>query len=124
LPGALLLTPRFLLRDGVLTSFRAPGAPFTEAHGINDAGTIVRFYNDGNQASGSVLSGGAFTTIRDPGALDTAIYGINDAGPRSFVRLAARGGLLLDRDMGATEAAGPKRLALQRLYGAVEVNDE
>ena len=84
-PISVAAPRRNLRRTGVLkkrcrTSIRVPGAPFTEAHGINNAGTIVGFSNDGNHGSGFVLSNGVFTTIQVPGALDTAVYGINDAG--------------------------------------------
>ncbi len=54
---------------------------FTEARGINNAGTVCGDYAtaDGNN-HGFFLSGGAFTEFDIPGALSTDVFGINDPG--------------------------------------------
>lgn len=67
-----------------------PGAASTEAHGINNFGEIVGFFNIGvaNCQFGSTLcrfhgfklKNKVFTRIDIPGATDTRVLGLNDAG--------------------------------------------
>ena len=54
------------------TQIDVPGAPFTEAHGINDAGQIVGGFNDSTGSHGFLLdTGGSFIQIDVPGAFFT-----------------------------------------------------
>ena len=65
------------------TDIRAPGATWTEAYGINDAGQIV-----GQDSNGSFLdTNGTFTTVSVPGSASptggvtgTWAYGVNNGG--------------------------------------------
>ncbi len=67
-----------------------PGAASTEAHGINNFGEIVGFFNIGiaNCQFGSTLcrfhgfklKNKVFTRIDIPGATDTRVLGVNDGG--------------------------------------------
>jgi probable HAF family extracellular repeat protein len=58
-----------------------PGAIFTEASGINDAGQIVGSFADNSGfGHGFLDTGGSFTQIDVPGAIFTEASGINDAG--------------------------------------------
>jgi uncharacterized membrane protein len=72
----------FLLSGGVFTTIAVPGANFTLAEGINDAGVIVGWYFvDGTSGyQGFVDNGGSFTTIDYPGYPNTYLAGINDSG--------------------------------------------
>src|SRR5262249_22268165 len=66
-------------KDGAtFTTIDVPGASFTEAHGINDAGQIVGSFTDGDH--GFLKDAATFTTIDAPGAILTGALGINDAG--------------------------------------------
>jgi uncharacterized membrane protein len=64
------------------TSLNYPGAGYTSAHGINNAGTIVGSYSDDLVfAYAFVLSGGAYAPLGGyPGALFTDANGIDGAG--------------------------------------------
>jgi probable HAF family extracellular repeat protein len=71
---------RIPVRSGPgVTTLDVPGANFTYARGINDAGQIVGFYSaDG--LHGFLLSSGIYTTLDVPAAAYTEPEGINDAG--------------------------------------------
>jgi predicted transcriptional regulator len=70
----------FVLSNGVYATIDFPGADYTEAIDVNDAGDIVGSYNfsDGN-SHGFVLSRGVYTTLDVPGSSYTKLYGINNA---------------------------------------------
>lgn len=72
----------FLLSGGVFTTIAVPGANFTWAEGISDAGVLVGWYFvDGARGyQGFVDNGGSFTTINYPGYPNTYLAGINDSG--------------------------------------------
>jgi len=76
----------FLLRKGVLTPIDFPGASNTEAHGINDSGTVVGQW-DIVDSSGNVVvihgftwNNGNFTQVDFPESGDTSVNGINARG--------------------------------------------
>jgi probable HAF family extracellular repeat protein len=63
------------------TQIDVPGAFFTEAFGINDAGQIVGDFGIiAGGTHGFLDTGGSFTQIDVPGAGVTEAHGINDAG--------------------------------------------
>lgn len=63
------------------TAVNCPGAAFTYASGINNAGQIVGSYGDSNGfGRGFLLSGGTYSPLNYPGAVYTDAYGINNAG--------------------------------------------
>src|SRR4051795_5836147 len=62
------------------TQIDVPGASFTQAFGINDAGQIVGTFQDSTGPHGFLDTGGSFTQIDVPGASFTTANGINDAG--------------------------------------------
>src|SRR4051794_38550203 len=67
--------------DFSFTTINVPGALYTSAYGINNAGQIVGSFYDGTSDHGFLDIGGSFTTIDAPGAInDTRAYGINNAG--------------------------------------------
>jgi uncharacterized membrane protein len=72
-----------------------PGSAYSRAHGINDSGQIVGFYNDGpqNHYYGYLLSGGSYTTLDRPGYVATVAYGINASGQIVGYCLLEMGGL-------------------------------
>jgi hypothetical protein len=75
----------FLYSGGSFSPINVPGAEFTEAYGINNAGQIVGAYgvaSDPGHYLGFLYSGGHFTTIHFPGGTfaGTDALGINDAG--------------------------------------------
>ncbi len=61
-----------------------PGARFSFASGINDAGQIAGTYVVGDRYDGPtrgyLLAGGTFTEVRVPGSSDTRVTGISAAG--------------------------------------------
>ena len=59
-----------------------PGAVYTEADGINSAGTITGIYDDANGGThGYLLQSGTFTTVDAPGSTGaTDTWGINKHG--------------------------------------------
>ena len=69
------------LRDeaGVFTSIDVPGASFTNATGINNAGKVVGFYGDSKGVHGFLLDGG-FSTFDFPGSIQTQPQSISDTG--------------------------------------------
>jgi len=60
------------------TQIDVPGASFTEASGINDAGQIVGRFDDTTGNHGFLYTGGSFTQIAVPG--NALARDINDAG--------------------------------------------
>src|SRR3954447_521751 len=60
------------------TQIDVPGAFFTGASGINDAGEIGGSFTDSTGNHGFLNTGGSFTPIDVPGAIGTAASGIND----------------------------------------------
>ena len=62
------------------TQIDVPGAFYTAATGINDAGQIVGSFVDSTGIHGFLYTGGSFTQIDVPGAFATQAFGINDAG--------------------------------------------
>jgi probable HAF family extracellular repeat protein len=71
----------YLYTGGSFTTIDVPGAPNTNAQGINDSGQIVGyFWGFGPAAQGFVFTGGNFTTFNVPGAVYTLPNGINNSG--------------------------------------------
>jgi uncharacterized membrane protein len=71
----------FLLSGGVYSIITMPGAQYTWAGGINDAGVIVGWYQLDGGYQGFVDDAGSFTTINYPGYVgNTYLNGINDSG--------------------------------------------
>jgi len=76
----------FLLHEGVVTTLDFPTASETLALGINEAGTVVGFWNirdaDGNLLAvhGFIWKDSTFSQIDFPGAAATYLYGINARG--------------------------------------------
>lgn len=75
----------FLLKGGVFTTIDFPGATYTEAWRIDDAGNIIGRYQTGDgKYHIYLLSNGTFTSIPDvPGAVQTAFFevgGLNRNG--------------------------------------------
>ncbi|MEP6961975.1 MAG: PxKF domain-containing protein [Acidobacteriota bacterium] len=73
----------FLLSGGVFTTIDDPGYFGSSAYGINDAGQIVGYGQNGfgsGPAHGFLLSGGVFTAIDFPGVFSTIPTGINISG--------------------------------------------
>ena len=66
----------FSLSNGTYTSFNYPGAQYTQAYGINDAGTIVGYYG----SYGFSLTNGTYTTLNYPTSFWTVASGINNTG--------------------------------------------
>jgi len=66
--------------DYTFTTLDVPGASFTYAFGINDAGQIVGDYYDGSRYHGFLLSEGQYTIIKVLSAVGTFAHGINNAG--------------------------------------------
>ena len=60
-----------------------PGARFTVATGVNDAGQVAGYYAVAVGAGGNhgfLLSEGAYTTLDPPGSIWTEAWGINASG--------------------------------------------
>jgi len=73
----------FLDVNGQFSTIDFPGADYTRATGINDAGQIVGAFYDPHDPGiphGFLDAGGTFSTIDVPGADYTSAHGINDAG--------------------------------------------
>ena len=63
------------------TTLVVPGARFTDASGINNAGQVVGVFSDSRGVfHGFINTGGTFTTLDVPGAGETDAFGINNAG--------------------------------------------
>src|SRR5262249_4245487 len=66
---------------GSFTTIDVPGASFTQAYGINDAGQIVGVFSSATGGGGFLDTAGSFTTINVPGAGGgTSANGINNLG--------------------------------------------
>ena len=70
----------FAFSHGIFTNINFPGATGTEAHGVNDAGTVVGWYSSGASVFGFTLSDGLYSSLSYPGAVYTAPQGINSVG--------------------------------------------
>jgi hypothetical protein len=73
-------THGFLIVGKTYTSLDYPGAVFTEALKVNNAGTVVGNYYDGTSDHGFMWQSGTFTPIDYPGSSETTVEGINDSG--------------------------------------------
>jgi probable HAF family extracellular repeat protein len=70
----------FLLDQGSYTTLDVPGAHWTHALGINDAGQVVGWYWDAIGDHGFLFAQGSYTTLDVPGAISTGANGINASG--------------------------------------------
>jgi probable HAF family extracellular repeat protein len=61
-------------------TFDVPGAIHTEAHGINETGQIVGWFQDATGVYGFLKDGTTFTTIDVPGSMSRGVFGINETG--------------------------------------------
>jgi probable HAF family extracellular repeat protein len=79
---SVLLSPLVAAQDASYTfiTFDVPGAIHTEAHGINEKGQIVGWFQDATGVYGFLKEGTTFTTIDVPGAEETMALGINETG--------------------------------------------
>ncbi|HEY2384260.1 MAG TPA: hypothetical protein VGK48_24055 [Terriglobia bacterium] len=75
-------THGFVFKDGGFSTITFPGAAWTAAYGVNNAGQIVGGYgsNEFNGRHGFLRSGGRFSSIDFPGSNDTVARGINNRG--------------------------------------------
>ena len=90
-PGAIG-SPAFSLSGTTYTSLTYPGAIETHAQGINNAGTIVGYYDDASgDPHGFSLSNGVYTALNVPGASNTVAQGINNTGTIVGYDLTASG---------------------------------
>lgn len=62
------------------TELKVPGASATVASGINSAGDVVGWYNEGDRVRGFVYRGGAITSVDYPEAVLTQLHGIGRDG--------------------------------------------
>src|SRR4051812_12123783 len=63
------------------TRVSPPGALWTTALGVNNAGVVVGTFQDANsRIRGFRYEGGAYTTVDYPNVPETWVYGINEAG--------------------------------------------
>ena len=71
----------FLKSGDTYTSLNNPGAIYTLAFGINDAGNVVGYYCESSYSNcnGFLKTGDTYTSLDLPGSFGTA-YDINDAG--------------------------------------------
>jgi hypothetical protein len=72
----------FIYANGAYTTLNVPGALFTSANAINDAGVVVGQWSPGgpNPNDSFTYSGGVYTLINRPGADFTSATAINDHG--------------------------------------------
>ncbi|MEI9972541.1 MAG: Ig-like domain-containing protein [Ignavibacteriota bacterium] len=72
----------FLYREGAFSPIEVPGAAYTSASGIDNAGRIVGFYRLGSNDGfhGFLYAGGSYSTVDAPGALSTQVRATNDRG--------------------------------------------
>jgi uncharacterized membrane protein len=73
----------FLLKGGKYKTLDVPGAGFSDATGINNAGDVVLYWvpKGGGPYNSSLYNGKIFTTINVPGAegsVATALYSVDD----------------------------------------------
>ena len=81
----------FEYRHGKFTSFQVPGASGTFPNAVNNAGSIVGYYNANQATHGFLLQGGHYTTIDYPNAGATWAMGITNMG-EVIGTYAAQGG--------------------------------
>lgn len=62
------------------TELVVPGASTTVASGINSAGVVVGWYDEGERVRGFIYRNGAFTTVDYPDAVLTQLHGIGSDG--------------------------------------------
>ena len=71
----------FVLTAGKYKALNVPGAPFTLARGINNAGMVtVQWRDSAGYFQASLYNGKKYTTINVPGAAVNQVQGINTAG--------------------------------------------
>lgn len=71
----------FAYHNGRYSTIVVPGSFATEAHGLNDSGVIVGWYETlGDCTCAFALKNGAYLSFGYPGALGTFAAGINSAG--------------------------------------------
>lgn len=72
----------FLKSGDTYTSLNNPGAIYTLAFGINDAGNVVGYYCESSYSNcnGFLKTGDTYTSFDYPGEHNTYAYDINDAG--------------------------------------------
>jgi probable HAF family extracellular repeat protein len=61
------------------TPIEPPGASQTQALGINNAGTVVGYFDSASGRQGFLYKNGVYTTIQVPIGTETIAHGINDA---------------------------------------------
>lgn len=61
-------------------SIAVPGALYTNANGVNNAGLVCGNYFPGDTEHGFLFDGSTYTTFDIPGAIYTHVTGVNDAG--------------------------------------------
>ena len=66
--------------DYTFTELAYPGAKSTVASGINAAGHVVGWYEQGDQTYGFLYKAGNYSTVQYPGAALTQLYGIGADG--------------------------------------------
>jgi probable HAF family extracellular repeat protein len=77
-PSAGGLDHGFIKAGNTITPIDYPGANFTQANAINNAGEIVGQHGPGGEAY--LKNGNSFTSFDYPGATYTYAYGINNTG--------------------------------------------
>jgi len=70
----------FVYGGGAYSTLTAPGAVYTQANGINNAGQVAGFYYGGGVEAGFVYFGGTYTTLSLGSTSSTVAFGINDSG--------------------------------------------
>jgi probable HAF family extracellular repeat protein len=81
LVGMVLVTPASAWAlTYTFATIDVPGAGFTQAFGINNAGQIVGVFGDATGRHGFLKTGTTYTPIDVPGASGTEAFGINDMG--------------------------------------------
>lgn len=66
-------------------SIAVPGALYTIANGVNDAGLVCGNYFPGDTEHGFLYDGSTYTTFDIPDAIYTHVTGVNDAGGLCWV---------------------------------------
>ncbi len=71
----------FTLIDGIFSTYDFPDSLRTVFFGLNNAGQVVGYYDDGDDvAHGLILQDGTFTQFDFPGAAETQIFGVSEEG--------------------------------------------
>ena len=74
-------TPALASGGYTITPLDVPGSATTALTGINDSGSIVGYYTQGDQTSGFLYQNGVFTTVAGPaGSTDSTLRGISNTG--------------------------------------------